>query len=260
MSGTEKVTSADGTSIAFERMGAGPTIVLVDAAGCFRAVGPTAPLVPALSGDFTVVSYDRRGRGESTDTLPYSVDREVEDLQAVIAAVGDSALVYGFSSGGVLALYAATRGLPISKLVLMEPPLADRPPSDGPDLGAQIAALVDAGRRGDAVEHFQTSIGVPADMVAGMRQSPLWPAMEALAHTLVYDTTITSTLPRADLTAATTPTLVLDSEGSDQRLRTWARDTATALPHGTHRSLPGDWHGIAPADLARAITAFCSER
>ncbi len=142
----------------------------------------------------------------------------------------------------------------------MEPPLADEPPSHGTDLGAEIAALVDAGRRGDAVEHFQTSIGVPPDIVAGMRRPPSWPAMEALAHTLVYDITITSTLSKADLTAATTPTLVIDSEGSDQRLRTWARDTAAALPHSTHRSLPGDWHGVAPADLATAITAFCADR
>jgi pimeloyl-ACP methyl ester carboxylesterase len=260
MTETEKAISADGTSIAFERAGAGPAIVLVDAAGCYRGFGPTAPLVPALTGNLTVVSYDRRGRGESTDTLPYTVEREVEDLQAVIDTVGGSAFVYGFSSGAVLALYAATRGLPISKLVLMEPPLGDQPPSSGPSLGAQIAALIDAGRRGDAVELFHTSIGVPAEMAAGIRQSPSWPAMEALAHTLVYDTTITSTLPKAELVTASAPTLVIDSQGSDQRLRTWARDTAAALPHGTHRSLPGGWHGVAPADLATAITTFCFER
>lgn len=257
MTATEKVTSTDGSSIAFERAGAGPTIVLVDAAGCFRGLGPTVPLVPALAGNFTVVSYDRRGRGESTDTVPYAVDREVDDLRAVIDAVGGSAFAYGFSSGAVLALHAAAQGLPIPKLVLMEPPLNDQPPADGSDLGAELTALVDAGRRADAVEHFQTSIGMPADLIAAMRQSPSWPAMEALAHTLVYDTTITSTLPKTDLLATTTPTLVLDCEGSDQRLRTWARDTAAALPHGTHRSLPGEWHGVAPADLAAAITAFC---
>jgi pimeloyl-ACP methyl ester carboxylesterase len=259
MSSTEKVISADGTSIAFERTGAGPTIVLVDAAGCFRGFGPTAPLVPALAADFTVVSYDRRGRGESTDTLPYAVDREVEDLQAVINAAGGSVFVYGFSSGAVLVLYAAARGLPARRLVLMEPPVSDQPPADGSDLRAEITSLVEAGRRADAVEHFNTSIGVPAEMIAGMRQSRWWPAMEALAHTLVYDLTITPAVTTKDLVEVVTPTLVIDSEGSDQRLRTWARDTAAALPHGTHRSLPGVWHGANVADLATAIREFCAD-
>jgi pimeloyl-ACP methyl ester carboxylesterase len=258
MSKTEKVTSSDGTSIAFERTGTGPTIVLVDAAGCFRGFGPTAPLVPALAADFTVVSYDRRGRGESTDTLPYSVDREVDDLRAVIDAVGGSAFVYGFSSGAVLALYAAARELPVRKLVLMEPPISDQ--AHGSDLAAEISTLVQAGRRADAVELFETSIGVPADMIADMRQSPNWTVMQALAHTLVYDLTITPTLTHKDLLEITTPTLVLDSQGSDQRLRTWARDTAAALPNATHRSLPGQWHGVAPADLTAAITDFCADQ
>lgn len=254
MTGTERAVSADGTSIAYERTGTGPVIVLVDAAGCYRGFGPMAPLAAELAGDFTVVGYDRRGRGESSDTPPYAVDREVEDLRAVLAAVGDPACVFGFSSGAVLAAHAAGQGLPIPRLVLLEPPLDDHPAPD--PLGPRITELVDAGRRGDAVEHFQTCIGVPAEMIAGMRRSPAWPAMEALAHTLAYDTTITSTVPRAELAAVTAPTLVLASEGSDQRLRTWARDTAAVLPNGTHRSLPGEWHGIAPADLAAAIIGF----
>jgi alpha-beta hydrolase superfamily lysophospholipase len=172
----------------------------------------------------------------------------------VLDAVG-AAHVYGFSSGAILALTAARRGLPIRSLALMEPPLGDAPPTD--DLRAGITALVEADRRGDAVELFHTSIGVPADMIAGMRQSPVWPVMAAVAHTLVYDLTITPSLTTKDLAAIPTPTLVIDSEGSDERLRTWARGVAAALPGGSHRSLPGGWHGVAVENLAAAVTAFC---
>jgi pimeloyl-ACP methyl ester carboxylesterase len=117
------VRSADGTSIAFSQVGTGPALVLVDAAAGFRGFGPMGPLAVELAPEFTVFTYDRRGRGESTDTPPYAVEREVEDLQALIEAAGGSACVYGFSSGAVLALRAAADGLPIEKLALMEPPL-----------------------------------------------------------------------------------------------------------------------------------------
>jgi pimeloyl-ACP methyl ester carboxylesterase len=259
MSIVEKVTSRDGTSIAVEREGDGPALVLVDAAGSFRGFGPTAALAGALAPGFTVVTYDRRGRGESTDAVPYAVEKEVEDLRAVIDSAGGSAFVYGFSSGAVLALHAAAAGLPITKLALLEPPLPldDEPPAEPePDLRAEVAELVAAGRRGDAVEHFNTGIGVPPEIVAGMREAPYWPALEALAHTLLYDMTITSSLPADVVETITTPTLVLDSDGSDERLRAWARGVAAALPAGQHRSLPGEWHGPATEDLARALTEF----
>lgn len=254
---TDTVRSADGTSIAYEQAGAGPALILVDAAGCFRGFGPMAPLASLLTANFTVITYDRRGRGESTDTLPYAVDREVEDLQSLIDAAGGSPFVYGFSSGAVLALHAAAQGLAIEKLALLEPPLPlhDQPPT-GPDLGAEIAELVAAGRRGDAVEHFQTSIGVPAEMIAGMRQAPSWPAMESLAHTLVYDLVITSSLPAARLSAITTPTLVLSSEASDDRLLRWSQGVSDTLPNASHRTLKGEWHGVSPEDLASSLTGY----
>lgn len=257
MASVEKVRSADGTSIAFERTGTGPALILVDAAGCCRAVGPLGPLAAQLAAKFTVFTYDRRGRGESTDTLPYEVDREIDDLQALITAAGGSAFVYGFSSGAVLALHAAAAGLAIPKLALLEPPLpVDDQPSPEQDLGAEVAALVAAGRRGDAVEHFQRSIGVPAGMTAGMRQAPFWPTLEGLAHTLVYDTLITRSLPAARLKAITVPTLIIDSEGSDARLRGWAHGVAETMPNVQHRTLQGEWHGVPAADLARVLTDF----
>jgi hypothetical protein len=163
----------------------------------------------------------------------------------------------------VLALHAAARGLPITKLALLEPPLPldeEPEPEPEPDLQAEVAELVAAGRRGDAVEHFNRSIGVPPELVAGMREAPSWPAMEALAHTLLYDMAITSSLPAQALSGVTAPTLVIESDGSDDRLRSWARSVADALPDGRHRSLAGEWHVPSVEDLARELTEFFTGR
>lgn len=250
-------TSADGTSIAFERSGTGPPLILIDAAGGFRGFGPMGPLAAVLEPEFTVYRYDRRGRGDSTDTQPYTVDKEVDDLQALIDAAGGSAFVHGYSSGAVLALHAAARGLAISKLTLLEPPieLSDEPREPDP-LAAEVAELVAAGRRGDAVEHFNRSIGVPEEYLVGMRKQPWWPGMEALAHTLVYDTIITSSLPADRLRTITTPTLVINSQSSDSRLSDWAQGVTDALPNGQRRTLPGEWHGIEPDVLAPVLDEF----
>ena len=243
------VTSKDGTTIGFTRVGDGPPVVLVDAACCFRGGGPMPAVAEALTG-FTAYTYDRRGRGESTDRQPYAVEREVEDLAAVVDAAGGSAFVHGFSSGAVLALHAAAAGVPITALALLEPPLSFDEPT-GPDARDEIDALVAAGRRGDAVARFQEACGIPEEFTAGMRQSPGWPALEALAHTTAYDLTITGTVP--DLAAVTVPTLVLDSAGSDERLRGWADGVAERLPDARRRTLPGDWHGVTPDVLAEAL-------
>jgi pimeloyl-ACP methyl ester carboxylesterase len=250
------VRSADGTSIAFERTGTGPALILVDAAACFRGFGPMGALAALLASQFTVFTYDRRGRGESGDTAPYAVDREVDDLQALIGAAGGSAMVYGFSSGAMLGLHAAARGLAIPRLALLEPPFEVDRPGAPPDLAAELSGLVAADRRGDAVERFQTAIGVPAEMIAGMRQSPSWPALEALAHTLVYDLTITASLSAARLSTITTATLVIDSEASDAGLRSSAQKVCDALPNGRRRSLKGQWHGVSAEDLAPALAEF----
>jgi pimeloyl-ACP methyl ester carboxylesterase len=228
----------------------------VDAALGFRGFGPMGELAGLLAGDFTVVTYDRRGRGGSTDTPPYAVDREVEDLAALIEEAGGSAFVYGFSSGAVLGLHAAARGLAIPKLALLEPPvpLADQP-EEG-DLGAEIAELVAAARRGDAVEHFNRSIGVPEEMVAGMRKAPFWPTLEDLAHTLVYDTTITSSITPELMSSITTPTLVVGSEASGDYLQSSGRAVADALPNGRFLGLKGEWHGVPLEDLAPVLTEF----
>ena len=184
--------SADGTPIAYDRSGSGDPIVFVS--GAFNDRHTLAPVAAALADSHSVVSYDRRGRGDSGDTAPYAVDREIEDLAAVIDVVGGSAAVFGFSSGANLGLLAASRGAAVSELIMYEVPFAlddaDRRPADLP---ARLADLIAAGRRADAVTTFQLEgIGLPPEMVAGIRQAPFFPQLEAIAHTVVYDATLAS--------------------------------------------------------------------
>lgn len=253
------VTSADGTTIALDRLGDGPPVIMV--VGAFNTRSTTAPLAAALQDWFTILNYDRRGRGDSGDTPPYSVQREIEDLGAVIAEAGGSAAVFGYSSGATLALRAAASGLAISKLALYEPPfLVDesRPPLAA-DLPARLADLVAAGRRGDAVELYQReAIGMPEQVVTGMRQAPFRPALEAIAHTLAYDARIVGdmTLPAELIASISTPALVIGGENSPPLMRNAARAVADALPDGRLRTLAGQGHDISPEATAPPLKAF----
>lgn len=253
-----QVISKDGTRIAYDSVGTGSAVILIDPAGSFRGFGPMQSLAAALAPHFTVITYDRRGRGESTDTLPYAVEREVEDIAALVEAAGGSACLYGFSSGAVLALQAAAHGLSVPKLALLEPPLETDPeaPEDDGDLAREIAALVAEGRRGDAILAFNRGIGVPDEIAESFRQSPDWATMESIAHTLEYDLTITPSITAGDLASITTPVLVLYSEASDDRLKTWANGVANALPNARAAALPGDWHGVATEVLVPELVAF----
>ncbi|MDT0445300.1 alpha/beta fold hydrolase [Streptomyces johnsoniae] len=250
--------SADGTGIAITRTGSGPPVVLVDGAMCHREFGPSADLAARLAPDFTVYAYDRRGRGGSGDSAPYAVEREVDDLRAVIAAAGGSARVYGVSSGGILALEAAARGAAIDRLAVFEPPL----PGPGlagdaaAELAPRLAALVADDRRGEAVELFQTSIGVPQEMVAAMRGAPFRPGLEAIAHTLVYDLTVTGAALPGRYASVAVPALVLRSEDTSAGLAASARALADAVPGALLRALPGHFHEVAPEELAPVIAAF----
>ncbi|MEV4481272.1 alpha/beta fold hydrolase [Micromonospora coxensis] len=241
--------SADGTTIAYERSGEGPAIVLVG--GAFNDRSTTRELAAALAADFTVLGYDRRGRGDSGDTTPYAVEREIEDLAAVIEAAGGTAYVYGLSSGAILAALATAAGLPVTGLALFEPPFqVGAYAGSRTAIAPKLAELVAAGRRGDAVECFLIeAVGVPADEVRGMREQPMWPWMEMLAPTLVYDCTVTGdgTLPAERLAAITVSTVVVDSTGSPDWLRAAARAAAEAVPGARHLSLEGGFHEV-PAD------------
>jgi pimeloyl-ACP methyl ester carboxylesterase len=256
MTEVDRVTSADGTSIAFERSGAGPALIAVDAAGSYRGFRPFPPPVELLAAHFTVYVYDRRGRGASTDIPPYAIEREVDDLAALIAEAGGSAFVYAFSSGGLLALHAAARGLAVPRLALFEPPIE---PTEAPvgerDFTAELAELVAGGRRREAVEFFHRGIGVP-DEIIGQMTPPVWAALEAVAPTLVYDCRLSDAMSLQVLRSVTVPTLVLDSQGSSPSITESAATVAAALPNSTHRHLPGDWHGVPGEVLAPALTEF----
>lgn len=251
------VTSADGTAIACEQRGQGPPVVLVG--GALNDRSASAVLAAQLAPDFTAWTYDRRGRGESGDTAPYAVEREIEDLAAVIAQAGGEAFVYGVSSGAVLAFEAAAAGLPIRAVALFEPPYVPSEGSGG--FSARLAGLIGAGRRGDAVALFMRTAGLPEEAVAGARDSPMWPGLEAMAHTLVYDTALAGdgTLPAGRMLRVSVPALVLDSDASAAALRRAARETATALPAGQHRSVPGRFHEVPAEDLAPVLTEFFTE-
>ena len=245
----DRVRSGDGTGIAFDRIGDGMLpLILVSGASTSRAVH--ASLVELLAADFTVFNYDRRGRGASGDTLPYAVEREIEDIGAVIAAAGGSAAVFGNSSGAVLGLRAAVAGLPITKLALWEPPIFvdTDAPRRHQEYVAELTELLAAGRGGDAIALFMKTVaGVPQEMIAGMRHAPMWPGMEALAPTLFYDATVMgdSTLPPNLASSVKIPTLVLTGGNSGAWASAAAHALTAALPISEHRVLDGQSHAVS---------------
>ena len=246
------VTSKDGTRIAFDQSGEGPAIILVVGAFNDRATG--APLTRSLEQHFTVFNYDRRGRGESGDTAPYAIEHEIEDLEALIAQAGGSACVFGYSSGAILSLRAAAHSLAISQLALYDPPPTG---AKAGDLAPQLSELIAAGRRGDAVELFQTeAVGIPADIVAQMRNAPFRPALEKMAHTLVYESIILRSLPPGLIASVRIPTLVIGGEESQEVMRKAAQSIAEALPDGRYRTLKGQGHDIVPAVVAPVLEEF----
>lgn len=263
--------SRDGTSIAFDQSGQGPALILVASALADRS--GAARLAGLLAGHFTVINYDRRGRGASGDTLPYAVDREIEDIEALIDHAGGSAFLFGSSSGAVLAIEAAAR-LPakVVKLAVYEPPFIvddTRPPVPS-DFLARVTDLVASGRRGDAVEYFMTEgVRVPAESVASMRNLPMWAGLEKLAHTLPYDAAIMRDtqagrpLPARRWVSATPRALVIDGGRSDAFLRNAAQAIAGVLPRAQRRTLPGQDHGVvarAPGTLAPVLMEFYLEK
>jgi pimeloyl-ACP methyl ester carboxylesterase len=254
----QNVTSRDGTTIAFDKMGDGPPVILVCGGSTDRMANQG--LAAELAGDFTVYNYDRRGRGDSGDTPPYAVEREVEDIAAVIDAAGGSAHLYGTSSGAALAMEAAASGLPVRKLAMWEPPYG----LDGrPDLPADTASvyrdLVAAGRRGDAVEYFMAKVvGLPPEFVAGARHAPFWAQQEALAHTLAYDAEIMGDyrIPVERAKAVPVPAIVINGGASFGFMGETADALAKLIPNAQRRTLEGQRHDVDPAVLAAALKQF----
>jgi pimeloyl-ACP methyl ester carboxylesterase len=246
---SNETISTDGTRIAYDRSGDGPAVVLV--VGAFNDRNTGAPLAAFLASHFSVFSYDRRGRGGSGDAAQYQVQREVEDLDAVIQAAGGSASVFGYSSGAALALKAAAAGLSIPKLALYE-----LPPAQSADHAVELAARIAAGRRGDAVEYFQRSIvGIPEHVITQLRDAPFRPGLEAMAHTLVYDAMIMSDvdLRGARVTSIHQPTLAIAGGASPQFMHDVAAALARLLPNGRSTTLEGATHEIVAAVLGPVL-------
>ena len=257
----KKILSKDGTSLAFDQSGTGPAVILVGGAFQHRAIDSgTAKLAALLAPHFTVLHYDRRGRGDSEDTLPYAIEREIEDIDALLQEVGGSAYVFGMSSGAVLALRAAAHGLAIKKLALYEAPFTS---SDGAhqmsaNYTLQLTDLLTQGRRGDAAAFAMQYFGTPTEMVAGMRQAPIWPLFESVAPTLAYDNAIMgdASVPAELLASITTPTLVMDGGASPTFMHNATQAITGYLPNAQHRRLPEQTHNVDPEALAPVLTEF----
>jgi pimeloyl-ACP methyl ester carboxylesterase len=266
------VTSKDGTTLAYDRTGSGPAVILVDGALCFRAFGPSGPLAALLAPHFTVYTYDRRGRGESGNTEPYAVEREVEDIEGLIDEAGGTAGVYSISSGAFLALHAAHR-LPnkVTKVAIYEPPCSLDADSirRWMEYRSRLDALLAEGRRGDAVTLFMRHVGVglagedgsvPEDPGAQLRQSSIWPVFEAVAPTLAYDAAVMgdSSVPIEQAAAVTVPMLAMAGGASPAWMQQASRVVAEATPNARYGLLEGQTHDVAAEAIAPVLMEFFS--
>jgi pimeloyl-ACP methyl ester carboxylesterase len=266
----ETVVSSDGTRIAYERRGDGPPIILVGGAGNSRQFPDIAAVAMAelLARHFTAVAFDRRGRGDSTDTLPYTVEREVEDLAAVIEAIGGGPVrLFGHSSGAALVLQAAAAGLPVAAVSIYEPPYAldAEAVAEAREYAAKLEAMLDAGRLEDAAISYLAMTGMPEEMIEGFQQMPIWPDMVRMAPTLAYDIKVVQAgggdyVPAADIARIAAPLLAMAGGESEDWIKEVARRVASAAPRGAYRELAGEDHMIDPADLAPVLIDFLKGR
>jgi pimeloyl-ACP methyl ester carboxylesterase len=258
------VRSADGTTISYTNAGQGPPLILVDGALCSRSFGPMPKLAEQLAAHFTVYTFDRRGRGESGDTGPYSPDREVEDLEALIARAGDTVYLHGTSSGAALALEAAKHIRSIAKLAVYEPPfIIDDTRSPMPDdYLPRLKQLVADDRPGDAVKMFMRFVGTPAIFTAVMPLTPVWPKLKAAAPTLPYDITILhdhqsgAPFTPGEWDGVKVPALVAVGGKSPAWMTNATRALADSLPDATYRTLSGQNHMVKPQAIAPVLTEF----
>jgi pimeloyl-ACP methyl ester carboxylesterase len=263
---TSTVTSQDGTTIAYDKLGHGPAVILVAGAFCSRSFWSGPQLAKLLASRFTVYNYDRRGRGESGDTKPYAVAREIEDIDALIAAAGGPAFVYGHSSGAALAMEAAVElGDKVKKLAMYEAPYNDDAQAKlaWREYIKQLTELLAADRRGDAAALFMKSTGMPDEQIEGMRHAPVWPMFEALAPTLAYDHTAIlgedARVPTERAALVTAPTLILHGGASYSFMADTAQALGKAIPHAQVRTLEGQGHNVASEALAPVLEEFFTQ-
>jgi pimeloyl-ACP methyl ester carboxylesterase len=255
--------SKDGTPIAFNRIGDGPPVILVDGALCYRGMGESGQLAALLAPHFTVFTYDRRGRGGSGDTSPYDVEREIEDIAALLSEAGGETFLWGMSSGAVLGLEAANRLSGIKKLALYEAPfIVDDSRSTTERDWARIAEAVAANRRSEAVKLFLKLVGVPAFFMAVMPLMPMWSKLKAIAHTLPYDGAIVGDnqrgkpLPTGRWASVTVPALVMDGGKSPAWMRHGNQSVASVLPNARYQTLEGQTHMLKPKAHAPILVEF----
>lgn len=257
------VLSKDGTPIAFDRLGAGPILIMVGGALQHRALDKViGQRAAVLAQHFTVIQYDRRGRGDSGDTQPYAVEREIDDLEAVIDGVGGAAHVLGMSSGGALVLAAAERlGAKLKQIALYEVPYNDEPAARASweRFAVELRALLADDRRADALALFMQQVGTPAEQIAQMRSTPMWPMLESAAHTLAYDIAVLgkdNSIPAERVAHIQVPALVLDGGVSFGFTHATAIALAQLLPNAKHRTLAGQTHAVQADVLASALVDF----
>jgi len=259
----QTVKSADGTSIAYDRMGEGPVVIIVD--GAMSTRGSKVDLARLLAERFTVYSYDRRGRGDSGDTQPYAVDREIEDIDSLIDAAGGSAFLYGHSSGGCLAMDATVKlSGKVGKLAMYEAPYNDDPAAQKAwgEYLTKLTELLASDRRGDAVALFMALVGTPAAQIEGMRQAPFWAGMEAIAPTLAYDHTgimgKQGSIPTERAARVQVPTLVISGTSGLPFMLETARTLSRAIAGAELRTLDGEAHDVHAEVLAPVLAEFFS--
>lgn len=257
------VTSKDGTTIAFDLSGQGPVVILVDGALQYRAFDQgMAELADLLAKHFTVIHYDRRGRGDSGDSHTYELEREIEDIEALIDGAGGSASLYGISSGAALALEAAMAlGSKVKKLAMYEPPYNDdeNARKGWREYSQKLSELVTAGRAGDAVGHFMMLVGMPPDQLEGMHQHEMWPLWEAVGLTLAYDAVAMgkdSSIPTKRAAKVSAPTLIMTGSQTFPFMHGTAVALAKAIPNAQHHTLEGQTHEVSAEALAPVLTNF----
>lgn len=254
----QTVLSKDGTKIAFDKMGQGPPLVIVNGALSVRTFTFAQKMADELAKQFTVYNYDRRGRGDSTDTQPYAVQREVEDLRALCQASGGKPFVFGLSSGAALALEAAASGVPMAALLAYEPPFTQADPLDKTDAAGfepTLKAHIAKGERDEAVAYFMRTVGVPGFAVRIMKLLPMWKVMRSVAHTLPYDAAIMAgfRVPTERLALIKIPVTLAAGEKTTPSLKAAALAASKAVPGARHRIVPKANHGVKPQAIAPVL-------
>jgi pimeloyl-ACP methyl ester carboxylesterase len=259
-----RITSADGTDIAYEAVGSGPPVILVG--GAFndrRSPAAGLPLARRLAAGFEVYAYDRRGRGDSGETPPYAVEREIEDLRGLAAEAGRPVALFGHSSGGALAIQAVLAGLEVRGLAVFEPPYTSSEDAEARSRAteAELQAFLAAGRKADAAAAFLTSMGMPPARLSGLRSSPAWAGLESMAPTLAYDLAVlrrrgSSAPPLESLGRIGVPVLGLAGSLSPEWMREVTRAITAAAPAGEYREIEGVDHAAPGEVIATELLAW----